>query len=63
MIKNLIDLNCIKVGNFTLKNGEQSKYYFDMKKLISYPTILKEIGDILYKKLPEFDEYISKTKK
>ena len=55
MIKSLIDSNCIKLGNFTLKNGEISKYYFDMKNLISNPTLLKEIGDALYNLLDDFD--------
>jgi hypothetical protein len=41
MIKNLIELNCIKVGNFTLKNGEQSKYPGVMEDII--PCILTSI--------------------
>lgn len=55
MIEELIEANCIQIGNFRLKNGENSKYYFDMKNLISHPNLLKRIGDELYKKLPEFD--------
>ena len=38
-----------------MKNGENSKYYFDMKNLISYPSLLKKIGDEIYKKLEPFD--------
>tara|TARA_A200000113_G_scaffold216092_1_gene221032 strand:- start:271 stop:1386 length:1116 start_codon:yes stop_codon:yes gene_type:complete len=55
MIEELIKSNCIKVGDFVLKNGNKSKYYFDMKLLISYPELLKKIGDELYKLLPDFD--------
>lgn len=55
LIKNLIDTECIKLGNFTLKNGEISKYYFDMKYLISNPNLLCEVGDKLYKMLNDFD--------
>ena len=55
MIKELIEKNCIKIGNFTLKNGETSKYYFDMKNIISYPSLLKSVGDQIYKKLGDFD--------
>ena len=55
MIGELIKSNCIKIGNYKLKNGEFSKYYFDMKNLISHPRLLKRIGDELYKKLPDFD--------
>ena len=55
MIEELFQTNCIKIGNYKLKNGDYSKYYFNMKNLISYPQLLKRIGDDLYKKLPEFD--------
>ena len=55
MIKQLIDTKCIQIGNFQLKNGSHSKYYFDMKNLISYPLLLKKIGDMMYKQLKDFD--------
>ncbi|MBI96168.1 orotate phosphoribosyltransferase [bacterium] len=55
IIDNLIKCNCIQKGLFKLKNGDTSRYYFNMKNLISYPKLLKIIGDELYKKLPEFD--------
>ena len=55
IIKELIESNCIKFGSFILKSGEVSKYYYDMKNLISNPTLLKKIGDELYKSLDEFD--------
>ena len=38
MINELFENGCIKEGNFKLKSGEISKYYFDMKNIISYPT-------------------------
>ena len=47
--------NCIKRGEFKLKSGEISKFYFDMKNLISNPVLLSEIGDRLYKLLGDFD--------
>jgi len=49
IVEKLINNNCIKIGTFKLKNGEESKYYFDMKNLISYPQLLKKIGDEIYK--------------
>ena len=55
MIEELIQCDCVKIGNFLLKNGETSKYYFNMKHLISYPNLLKKIGDEIYKKLEPFD--------
>ena len=49
IIEELFNKDCIKEGKFTLKNGETSKYYFDMKNLVSYPSLLKKIGDEMYK--------------
>lgn len=49
MINDLLNTECIKYGSFLLKNGELSKYYFDMKMLVSYPKLLKKIGDEMYK--------------
>ena len=46
----LKDANCIKEGNFQLRNGEYSKYYFDMKNLVSHPKLLTNIGDEIYNK-------------
>ena len=55
LVEKLIQANCIKIGKFTLKNGSTSKYYFDMKNLISTPTLLTEIGDLIFKMLGDFD--------
>ena len=55
MIEELINTNCIKIGKWKLKNGEISKYYFDMKNIISNPILLKNIGDKLYNLLGDFD--------
>ena len=54
-INKLIENKCIKMGNFKLKNSEISKYYFDIKHIISNPKLLCEIGDELYKILNDFD--------
>ena len=48
MIESLLATDCIKQGKFILKSGEISKYYFDMKGLISYPKLMKEVGDKIY---------------
>ena len=55
MIEELISSNCIKIGKWKLKNGEISKYYYDIKNIISNPKLLKQIGDQLYSKLNDFD--------
>ena len=48
MIEELIKTNCIKIGKWTLKNGETSKYYYDIKNIISNPSLLRDIGDKIY---------------
>ena len=49
IISSLINNNCIKTGNFTLKSGQISKYYYDIKNIISYPSLLIQISELLYK--------------
>ena len=48
IINKLKQSNCIKEGSFILRNGETSKYYFDMKNLVSHPELLSQIGDMIY---------------
>ena len=48
IINKLKETNCIKEGSFILRNGETSKYYFDMKNLVSHPELLSQIGDMIY---------------
>ena len=55
MIKELLENNCIKIGSFKLKSGDISKYYYDMKNLISNPPLLANISDELYKLMDECD--------
>ena len=55
MIEELLAANCIKIGSWKLKNGDISKYYFDIKNIISTPSLLCKIGDELYKTLGDFD--------
>lgn len=53
MIEELINNGCIKYGSFKLKSNEISKYYFDMKSIVSYPSLLKKIGDEMFKNIGE----------
>jgi len=39
----------IQFGDFILANGQSSPYYFDFRKVISYPSDLELIGEELYK--------------
>ncbi len=51
-LNNLVEINCIKFGNFTLKSGVQSPIYIDLRELISYPKLLKQLAELFQEKIP-----------
>ena len=58
-IKALFDLQCFKIGNYTLKSGLTSPYYLDMRNIISCPSIMENFCNHIYTKfLIPFTEII-----
>lgn len=40
----LLEAGCIKFGDFTLKSGLHSPLYIDLRRIISYPSLLQKVG-------------------
>ena len=51
-LNNLLDIECIKFGNFTLKSGAISPIYIDLRELVSYPILLNELAQLFQDKIP-----------
>jgi uridine monophosphate synthetase len=56
IFQKIIDLDCLKFGDFTLKSGAQSKYYLNLRNLISDPGSIKLISQYLSFYLNDIDE-------
>lgn len=51
LIYDLYHNDIIKYGDFTLKSGQKSNIYFDLRTLISFPKILNQVLYMMYDKI------------
>lgn len=51
LIQALQTINTIKYGDFTLKSGQKSSIYVDLRSIISYPEILQQVSEKMWQKI------------
>jgi orotate phosphoribosyltransferase len=47
----LYDIGAVKFGTFTLKSGITSPFYIDLRECISFPHLLKNVSELIWKKV------------
>ena len=58
----LKECKAVKFGDFTLSSGKKSRYYVDIKKVITRPKILRIISDLIVEKIKNYNlepDYLS----
>lgn len=48
IITKLFEIGSLRVGNFTLKSGQQSPIYVDLRAIISFPPLLRAISEAIW---------------
>lgn len=46
VIRALFQNSCIKTGTFTLKSGATSPFYIDLRRIISFPSMMKRVVEL-----------------
>jgi orotate phosphoribosyltransferase len=50
LIRALYDAGVVQFGTFTLKSGKTSSIYINLRKIISYPALLRQIAASMWEK-------------
>jgi orotidine 5'-phosphate decarboxylase subfamily 1/orotate phosphoribosyltransferase len=53
LVLSLEEIGAIKFGEFTLKSGLKSPFYFDLRDMISQPELLEATADLLIEKIKD----------
>ncbi len=55
LARDLIDSECIRFGQFTLKSGNVSPIYLDLRQFVAHPRILRRVARAYARKLRELE--------
>jgi uridine monophosphate synthetase len=51
LIESLHQIGAVKFSHFTLKSGQSSPVYIDLRSLVSYPKLMEAVADHLWDKI------------